>query len=192
VGAHVSFLDRENFGRKEWHLPKAEVFDLIIQQLVIMGEIANELDVPIRHVKPHGALYNMSAKDARLANTIALAVKDFDPLLVLVGLSGSVSITEAKKLGLTTASEVFADRHYRADGSLVPRSEKNALIVDLEESIGQVLQMVEKGIVTAIDKKSAPVVADTICIHGDGEQAVQIAAGIYSRLKEENIEIRPF
>jgi 5-oxoprolinase (ATP-hydrolysing) subunit A len=117
VGAHVSFFDKENFGRSELNIPADELYDLITQQLFVLEEIADSLSASLRHVKPHGALYNMSAKDASLANVIARAVKDFDERLILFGLSGSHSIHEAQKLGLKTASEVFADRTYQDDGA---------------------------------------------------------------------------
>lgn len=190
IGAHVSFLDRENFGRNEMNLPAAEVYDLITQQLIVIKEIADSLSARINHVKPHGALYNMAAKDARLASVIASAIKDFDETLVLFGLSGSYSISEAKAIGLRTASEVFADRTYREDGSLTPRTQSNALIEDADKSIQQVLQMVKQRTVTTISGKTIPIVAQSICIHGDGKQAAAFAKNIFEKLKQNNIAIQ--
>lgn len=190
VGAHVSFLDKENFGRSEMKLADEEVYDLITQQLIIIKEIADSFDITIRHVKPHGALYNMSAKDKTLAKTIATAVKDFNDGLILFGLSGSHSIDEAKVIGLKTASEVFADRTYQDDGSLTPRSQPNALIESTEKAIQQVLQMITKGTVTTVSGKQIPIVAETICIHGDGKHATAFAKNIFDNLKQNNIGIK--
>lgn len=183
VGAHFSFLDKEGFGRKEMKLSKEEIYDLITQQLILLNEIVTSFDIILRHVKPHGALYNMSATDAVLANTIANAVKDFDSSLFLFGLSGSHSISEAKKLGLKTANEVFADRTYQDDGSLTSRSKPNALIEDADKVVAHVLQMIQEGTVTTVSGKAIPIVAETICIHGDGKHAVEFAEAIYSAVK---------
>ena len=184
IGAHLSFLDRKNFGRTEMSLDKAEVYDLVIQQLIILNDIATELDTELHHVKPHGALYNMSARDAALANTIATAVKDFNSHLILFGLSGSHSISEAKAIGLQTASEVFADRTYQDDGLLTPRSQPNALIVETNKVVQQVLQMIKEGKVTTVSGKEIPIMAETICIHGDGKQAVEFAKAIHKAVKK--------
>ncbi len=183
VGAHISFFDKENFGRSEIQLSNDEVYELVSQQLIILNEITTALDAKINHVKPHGALYNMSAKDGILATVIAKAVKDFDGNLILVGLSGSHSISEAKKVGLKTASEVFADRTYQDDGSLTPRSQTNALIDTEEKVIKQVLQMIKEGSVTTVTGKTIPIIAETICIHGDGKHAVEFAKVIYEAIK---------
>ena len=190
VGAHVSFPDKENFGRSELNLPAGQVYELVNQQLNIMKEIAGSLGIKIRHIKPHGALYNMSAKDATLAKTIAQAVKDFDDALVLFGLSGSHSVSEAKALGLKTANEVFADRTYRDDGSLTPRSQPNALIEDADKAIQQVLEIITKKVVTTVSGKQIPITAETICIHGDGKHAIEFAKNIYGHLKQNNIAIK--
>lgn len=180
IGAHVSFLDKENFGRSEMLLSKVEIYDLVYQQLIILNEIVSSFDIKMHHVKPHGALYNMSARDSELAATIATAVKDFDNDLLLVGLSGSFSISEAKKIGLKTASEVFADRTYQDDGSLTSRSQPNALLDEVSKVIAQVLQMTKQGMVTTVTGKNIPVVADTICIHGDGKHAIEFAKAIHA------------
>jgi 5-oxoprolinase (ATP-hydrolysing) subunit A len=180
IGAHVSFLDKENFGRNEMQLSSDEIYELVSQQLIILSEITTELGATINHVKPHGALYNMSAKDAKLARVIAKAVKDFDSNLILVGLSGSHSINEAKKIGLKTASEVFADRTYQDDGTLTPRSQPNALIEEVDTVVKQVLQMLKEGMVITTSGKTIPIRAETICIHGDGKQAVEFAKAIHN------------
>ncbi|MEO7393912.1 MAG: 5-oxoprolinase subunit PxpA [Chitinophagaceae bacterium] len=184
VGAHFSFLDKKGFGRNEMKLSKEEIYELITQQLILLNEIVSSFDISLRHVKPHGALYNMSARDAVLANTIANAVKDFDSSIFLFGLSGSHSIIEAKKLGLKTANEVFADRTYQDDGSLTSRSHTNALIEDTDKAVTHVLQMIQEGTVTTVSGKAIPIVAETICIHGDGIHAVEFAEAIYSAVKK--------
>lgn len=183
IGAHVSFFDKKNFGRSEMKLSNDEVYELVSQQLISLNEITTALDAKINHVKPHGALYNMSAKDGILATTIAKAVKNFDGNLILVGLSGSHSISEAKKVGLKTASEVFADRTYQDDGTLTPRSLTNALIDTEEKVIKQVLQMIKEGSVTTVTGKTIHIIAETICIHGDGKHAVEFAKVIYEAIK---------
>ena len=183
IGAHPSFYDKENFGRKEMCLPVDEIYELIIQQLIIITEITETFDQQLHHVKPHGALYNMSARDASIANSIAKAIKDFNPSLIVYGLSGSHSISEAKKIGLKTASEVFADRTYQDDGSLTPRSQADALIEQTHIAVKQVLQMIKDGTVTTVSGKTIPIIAETICIHGDGKKAVEYAKAIYEAIK---------
>jgi 5-oxoprolinase (ATP-hydrolysing) subunit A len=190
IGAHVSFLDKANFGRQEMNLPANDIYELVEQQLIIFKELADSFDIKINHVKPHGALYNMAAKDKTMAKVIAQAVKDFDHSLILVGLSGSHSIHEAKSIGLKTASETFADRTYQDDGSLTPRSQPNALIEENSKIIEQVLQMIKEGAVTSISGRSIPIVAETICIHGDGKHAVSFAKAIFETLKQHNIDIK--
>jgi 5-oxoprolinase (ATP-hydrolysing) subunit A len=188
IGAHPSFRDKENFGRKEMHLGHDKLYAIVLEQLIKLDLIAKEKGATLHHVKPHGALYNMAARDLETAGTIALAVKDFNEELVLYGLSNSCLISEAKALGLKTASEVFADRTYQDNGSLTPRSQPNALIEDDEQCIQQVLQMTRKGTVTTISGKIIPIVADTICIHGDGKHAVIFAKKIHEALKQPTPE----
>jgi UPF0271 protein len=190
VGAHVSFLDKENFGRSEMNLTADEIYELVEQQLIIIKEIADSFDIKINHVKPHGALYNMSARGTVVAKAIAEAVKDFDSNLILFGLSASHSISEAKAIGLKTASEVFADRTYQDDGSLTPRSQPNALIEDADKAIQQVLQMIKKGTVISVSGKEIPIKAETICIHGDGKYAVEFSKQIYEAFKKEGVHIK--
>jgi UPF0271 protein len=183
IGAHPSFRDKENFGRKEIHLSSDKIYALIIEQLIKIDLIAKEKGAALHHVKPHGALYNMAARDEQLARTIAQAVKDFNEDLVLYGLSGSKLISEGKALKLKTANEVFADRTYQDDGSLTPRSQLHALIEDPDECVRQVLQMVNEGTVTSITGKTVPIIADTICIHGDGRHATLFARKIHQVLQ---------
>ena len=132
----------------------------------------------------------MAAKDPALSMAIAQAIYDFDKTQVLFGLSGSYLISEAKAMGIKTASEVFADRTYQDDGNLTPRTKLNALIEDEEQAIGQVIQMIKKGTVTATSGKEVPILAETICLHGDGKNAVAFASAINKRLMAENIMIK--
>ena len=189
IGAHPGFADKKHFGRKEQQLQPNQYYDLIIEQLNILERTAKIFNIPIHHVKPHGALYNLSAKNKTTAAAIARAVKDFNHELILFGLSGSHSITEARLSQLKTASEVFADRTYQNDGSLTPRSQPNALIKDEAMSLKQVLQMIKKNSVSSIQNLSVPILAETICIHGDTEFAVDFAKRINQALKENNIAI---
>jgi 5-oxoprolinase (ATP-hydrolysing) subunit A len=190
IGAHPSWPDRENFGRTEMQMTEQELYDCFNEQLHILNNIALSFNTKLHHVKPHGALYNQSAKDKIIAVTIAKAVKDFDASLFLFGLSGSASITEAQRLYLKTAQEVFADRTYQDDGSLTPRSQPSALIEDEQQAVQQALDMIQENRVTTISGKTIFIKADTICLHGDGKHAVQFCKLINRTLKENNIEIK--
>ncbi len=185
IGAHPSFLDRQNFGRTEMHLPASEIYQLVTDQLEMLNNIITKKGGKMHHVKPHGALYNMAAKDAVLAKAIALAVKDFDSSLIYYGLSGSVMITEAADLGLQTANEVFADRTYQPDGTLTPRSLPNALVGNTDDAVKQVVRFVKENKVITVTGEEIHVRADTICIHGDGKHAVEFAKAIYQKLNEK-------
>ncbi|GEO11505.1 UPF0271 protein [Segetibacter aerophilus] len=191
IGAHPSFADRENFGRTEMKgVSTQQVYDLVTKQLRILQKIVLQCDAQLHHLKPHGALYNMAARDASLAAAIARALNDFDVHLVLIGLSGSQLITQAKAMGIKTASEVFADRTYQEDGSLTPRNQNNALIHDEEQSLKQVLRMLKSGKVTTVSGTEISIIAETICIHGDGKNAVAFAKSIHDQLKAEGIEMK--
>ena len=191
IGAHPGFADKENFGRKELQVTGEQYYKLIIDQLNILKKIADSFGAIIHHIKPHGALYNMAARNKTIAAIIAKATKDFDEGLILYGLSGSQLISEAKSLQLKTASEVFADRTYQDDGSLTPRSQPNALINDESISLKQVLQMTQQQTVTSVNDVTVPIIAETICIHGDGKHAVAFAKLISHALKQNNIAIKP-
>ncbi len=183
VGAHPSFDDKENFGRTEMKIPLSDLYEIVIQQIEEIELICSFSGWKMHHVKPHGALYNMAAKNKRMATVIAMAVKTVRPDLILYGLSGSYLISEAQAYGLKTASEVFADRTYQDDGSLTPRTESNALIESEEQSIQQVLKVIEHGTVTSVSGTEIKLQADTICIHGDGVHALSFAKNIYETLK---------
>jgi 5-oxoprolinase (ATP-hydrolysing) subunit A len=190
IGAHPGFHDKQNFGRTEIKLTDHEYHELIIEQLEIIDNLCIQFDTKLHHVKPHGALYNMAAKDQHLAAIIANTVKEFDDSLMLYGLSGSRSIQEAKAVGLRTANEVFADRHYEDDGSLTPRSHKNALIETQDGSLAQVLQMINHQKVKTRTGNTINIKADTICIHGDGKHAIEFAQHIHSTLVQNGISIK--
>ncbi|WP_075320991.1 5-oxoprolinase subunit PxpA [Histophilus somni] len=187
IGAHPSFPDRENFGRTNMQLPDDELKACLFYQLGAVKALCDASGVTMEYVKPHGALYNMAAKDPHLAALIAETVKSVDPSLKLMGLSGSIMLTVAEQHGLATISEVFADRHYLADGSLVPRTRDDAMVENDEEAISQVLQMVLEGTVPTVDGGNVAIKADSICLHGDGEHAVVFAKRIRRELKEKGI-----
>jgi UPF0271 protein len=190
VGAHPGFADRANFGRMELPMTLAQVHSLVLDQTQALLALAAQARVRVRHVKPHGALYNMAARDPVLAEAVAAAVYDVDSRLVLVGLAGSRLLQAGGACGLSTLSEVFADRTYRADGSLTPRREANALITDPARGVAQVLGMIRDGHVTAVDGRRVAIKADTVCLHGDGAHAVEFARQLRAGLHEAGIEIK--
>jgi len=191
IGAHPSFPDLQGFGRRDMNLSATEVFDIVLYQVSAVKGICEAFGARLNHVKPHGALYNKAAKHAELAAAVVEAVKKADDNLVFYGLSGSFLISEAEKAGLSTASEVFADRTYTADGTLTPRSEPNALIHDPKQAIAQVLEMVLEQSVTAATGEKVTLKAETVCIHGDGANALQFAKLINSELSRCGILISP-
>lgn len=175
IGAHPSFPDRANFGRTMMEMSPEEIYKMVREQIQVLHKHASALGEKIHHVKPHGALYNASAKDPAIAKAIAQAVFDEDPNALLFGLSGSYSLAAAEALGLKTAHEVFGDRAYQADGSLVPRNQAHACLDQTEEVINQVKRMVQKGEVQAISGEIIPLRIDTICLHGDGPHTLAFA-----------------
>ncbi|WP_224978643.1 5-oxoprolinase subunit PxpA [Enterobacter asburiae] len=187
IGAHPSFPDRENFGRTAMDLPPETVYAQVLYQIGALEAMVRAQNGVMRHVKPHGMLYNQAAKDADLADAIACAVWDCSPQLILVGLAGSELIRAGQRLGLTTRQEVFADRGYQPDGSLVPRTQAGALITDEGKALAQTLEMVRAGRVIAVDGTPANVQADTVCLHGDGEHALQFARRLRAAFSEEGI-----
>lgn len=187
IGAHPSFPDRENFGRTAMDLPPATVYAQVLYQIGALEAMVRAQNGVMRHVKPHGMLYNQAAKDADLADAIARAVRDCSPQLILVGLAGSELIRAGQRLGLTTRQEVFADRGYQPDGSLVPRTQAGALITDEGKALAQTLEMVRAGRVIDVDGTPANVQADTVCLHGDGEHALQFARRLRAAFSEEGI-----
>ncbi|ENL8726636.1 5-oxoprolinase subunit PxpA [Citrobacter amalonaticus] len=189
IGAHPSFPDRENFGRTAMTLPVETVYAQTLYQIGALAAIARAEGGVMRHVKPHGMLYNQAAKDPQLADAIAKAVYACDPALILVGLAGSELVRAGERYGLVTRQEVFADRGYQADGSLVPRTQPGALIEDEDQSLAQTLGMVETGRVKSITGEWTSVVAQTVCIHGDGEHALAFARRLRSAFEARGITI---
>ena len=190
VGAHPSFPDLQGFGRREMKLSATEIFDIVLYQIAAVKGICEASGGKLHHVKPHGALYNQAAKDKIIAGAIASAVKAIDKNLIFYGLSNSFLISEAESLGLKTASEVFADRTYQADGNLTPRSESNALIESTESAVVQVLQMIKSQTVTATSGETISIKAETVCIHGDGANALEFAKNIRQALIDNDIKIQ--
>ena len=189
IGAHPSFPDRENFGRTAMTLPVETVYAQTLYQIGALAAMARAEGGVMRHVKPHGMLYNQAAKDPQLADAIAKAVYACDPALILVGLAGSELVRAGERYGLVTRQEVFADRGYQADGSLVPRTQPGALIEDEDQSLAQTLGMVETGRVKSITGEWTSVVAQTVCIHGDGEHALAFARRLRSAFEARRITI---
>lgn len=189
IGAHPSFPDRENFGRTNMTMPPEAVYDLVLYQTGALDAFLKVMQTRLHHVKPHGALYNMAAKDAALAEAICKAVYDYDNRLILYGLSGSKLIEAATATGLKTYNEVFADRTYQDDGHLTPRTHPHALIIDPHQSLNQVLQMITRRSVISVQGKEVPIVADTVCIHGDNEHAVDFARSINEALLINGVQV---
>lgn len=189
VGAHPSLQDREGFGRREFRVAPGEVEALVMYQIGALAAIAAAQGVRLHHVKPHGALYNMAARDAPLAGAIARAVAAVDPSLVLFGLAGSELMRAGRDARLRTASEVFADRAYRPDGSLVPRTQPGAVIDDPDVVVSRAVSMVREGAVIAIDGSRVALEADTICVHGDTPGSAALAARLRNALQEAGIEV---
>ncbi|MEY2502159.1 MAG: 5-oxoprolinase (ATP-hydrolyzing) subunit [Verrucomicrobiota bacterium] len=189
LGAHPSFADRENFGRTETTLPPAEVYAIVAYQIGAFHALARAAGGRMNHVKPHGALYNMAARDRALADVIANAVLALDPKLILFAPAGSQLDFAATELGLTTASEVFADRNYLADGSLVPRSDPRAFVRDPIEAADRIIGILSERQVRAVDGTDVAISAATICVHGDNPEAVEFVRKLRRRLELEEIEI---
>ena len=190
VGAHPSLFDRENFGRKELPVKPEEVFDAVVYQLGIFQAIAEACGVRPNHVKPHGALYNMASRDGGLADAIARAVASVDANLIFFAPANSALARAGKAQGLQIAHEVFADRNYCSDGSLVSRSLPNALLHDPAEAAPRVLRMLRQGKVRSVDGVDVDVRAETICLHGDNPEAVEFARALRLQLKKDGIALR--
>jgi UPF0271 protein len=190
IGAHPGLPDLQGFGRREMKITANEAYQMTIYQIGALYAFVKAANGKLHHVKAHGALYNMAAKDVPLARAIVQAVHDFDSTLILYALAGSQMIEEAKRSGIQTSSEVFADRTYQDDGSLTPRTQANALITNETESIQQVLLMVKQQQVISANRKTIALNAETLCLHGDGAHAIDFAKTINERLKQEGISIK--
>jgi len=190
VGAHPSLFDRENFGRKELPVKSDEVFDAVVYQLGVFQAIADAANVRPSHVKPHGALYNMAVRDAGLAEAVTRAIAQVDIRLILFAPQNSALARAGETTGLQIAYEVFADRNYLSDGSLVSRARPDALLDDPEEAAARVVRMLREGKVRAVDGVDVDVRAETICLHGDTPGAVDFARVLKSRLEKEGVSVR--
>jgi len=189
VGAHPSFFDRENFGRKELTISNEEVFEAVAYQLGIFQAIASALDVRPNHVKPHGALYNMAVRDAKLADAIARAIKSVDSRLILFAPDKSDLARAGEAHGLQIAREIFADRNYLNDGWLVPRTRPDALLHDPKEAALRVLRMLREGKVRSVEGGDVAVRGESICVHGDTPGAVEFARELRTQLESEGVKI---
>lgn len=190
VGAHPSFFDRENFGRKELKIDLKEVFDGVVYQLGVFQAIATSIEIRPNHVKPHGALYNMAVRDLKLADAIARAIKSVDSELILFAPDNTDLARAGEVHGLQIAREVFADRNYLSDGWLVPRTRSDALLTDPIEAATRVLRMLREGKVRSVEDADVDVHAETICVHSDTPGAVQFARELRSQLESQGVRIR--
>lgn len=189
VGAHPGFPDLEGFGRRELQVSPRDVEDFVVYQVGALAGIAAAQGVRLQHVKPHGALFNMAVRDAALADAIARATAVIDRTMILFGLPGSELITAGKRAGLRTACEVFADRAYEPDGTLVSRQKPGAVIDDPDAVLTRVVRMVRDKAVDAVDGSRVALEVDTICVHGDTPGAAQLAARIRKTLVDAGIEV---
>lgn len=191
IGAHPGFQDLEGFGRRMLDTSPQEVHDLVVYQVGALSGFARAAGVPMKHVKPHGALYNASANDGALADSIATAVAAVDPTLILYGLAGGELIAAGERAGLRTAAEGFADRAYASDGTLLPRSDAHALITEETDAVAQAIRLVTEGKVRSLEGTDVEVRAETICIHGDSPRALSFARLIREGLETAGIEVAP-
>jgi len=189
LGAHPSFPDRENFGRTEMTMPPPQIYSAVAYQIGAFHALTRAAGGRMNHVKPHGALYNMAVHDRALADVIANAIFALDSKLILFAPAGSHLDTAATELGLETASEVFADRNYLKDGSLVPRSRSDAFVHDPVEAADRIIRMLSEGKVRAVDGSDVSVLATTVCVHGDNPQAVAFVREVRKRLELEEVMI---
>lgn len=190
LGAHPSLPDLAGFGRRVMQLSPQEAYDAVVYQIGALAGVAASQGARLHHVKAHGALYNMAARDPALAQAICAAVRDVDPDLVLYGLAGSAWIDQGHAAGLRVAQEVFADRSYQDDGSLTARNQPGAMITDAAQAVAQALQMVREGTVTSVSGKRVRLRADTLCIHGDQPGAAGFARAIGQALRAAGVAIR--
>lgn len=191
VGAHPGYPDLVGFGRRNMSVSPAELKAMVQYQIGALSAFCKANGMTLQHVKPHGAMYNMAGKDLALAQAICEGIAEVDPGLILLGLSGSRLLEAASMVGLKAASEVFADRAYEEDGSLVARSKPGAMVTDSEQMLSRVIAMVKKGTVVSITGKEIPLRADSVCLHGDNPHAVEFAARLNEALRAEGVNIVP-
>lgn len=192
IGAHPGYPDLQGFGRRALTMSSEELAATIIYQLGALAGFAGCAGADLRHVKPHGALYNLAAREPEVAETVARAVASFDPELAIVTLPGSILAEAARSQGLAVAREGFADRAYTAEGTLVPRSVPGAVIHDPSQAARHAVQMTTQGKVETLDGRVIRLEIDTLCVHGDTPNAPEIARRLRSALEDAGVEIRPF
>ena len=191
IGAHPSFNDPENFGRKRLNLPSGEITKLIVDQINILSNIAITSGIKVTHVKPHGALNNMACEDYELAKIISDSIIQVNKDLIFLVPTGSQMEKAGKKLGMKIATEIFADRNYEDNGNLVSRSKSNAMITDPEIAKKHVIKMVENQALNCYSGKQIPCEIDSVCIHGDGQSAVKTAKQIREGLIKAGVTLKP-
>lgn len=189
IGAHPGFQDLVGFGRREMNVSPQEAYDLVVYQIGALHAFVKAEGGTLQHVKPHGALFNMASKSAVLSEAIAEAIYKLNPELILFGLAGGELIKAGQRIGLQVASEVFSDRTYQQDGSLTSRREENALIKDPNIAINQVIKMIKENKVTSLQGHDIDIEAHTVCIHGDGETALDFAKHISQALQAAGIKV---
>lgn len=190
LGAHPGFPDLMGFGRRKMDLSDQEVRSIILYQLSALDGLARLNGLEINHVKPHGALYNATFTDYHLAQVIVKAIKEYNPKLKILGLSQQNLVKAGQEEGLQTRQEVFADRAYERDGTLVSRRKQGAMIEDASIASRRIIRMVKEGKVQSIDGEDIEIQADSICVHGDGPKALRFVQDIRQALKEEGVQIQ--
>jgi UPF0271 protein len=191
IGAHPSFNDPENFGRKRINLNDLEIKKLIFKQYEILQEIAEKNNENVTHIKPHGALNNMACDDLDLATTLASAINELHKDIIFLVPTGSKMEIAAKKLNMKIACEIFADRNYEDDGNLVSRKKSNALITDPEQAKNHVLNMVKNQALNCLSGKQIPCEIDSVCIHGDNKSSLLTAKSIKDNLVDNGLILKP-
>ena len=191
IGAHPSFKDIENFGRKRLNLPTSEIRKLIIDQIDILSNVADKKEMKVTHVKPHGALNNMACENYDLAKVISESIIEVDKELIFLVPTGSQMEKAGKKLGMKVAAEIFADRNYEDDGNLVSRKKSNAMITDPEIARKHIIKMVQNQALNCYSGKQIPCEIDSVCVHGDGESAVNTAKEIRDGLLKSGVTLNP-
>jgi UPF0271 protein len=189
IGAHPSLPDLQGFGRREMQISPADAYAQTLYQLGALHALARAASTHVHHVKPHGALYNMAARDRALADAIATAVRDFSPTLILVGLAGGALIEAGQAVGLPVQREGFCDRRYRADGTLAPRGQAGAVIEDIEAAVTQAVAIATRNEAIAGDGAPVRIDADTLCVHGDRPNAAAFAERLHRALEGAGLRI---
>ncbi len=191
IGAHPGFPDLHGFGRRRMEIASEDLTNMLVYQIGALQAFVKSQGLTLNHVKPHGALYNMAAVNRETARAIVRAVRMVDPGIILVGLAGSVLVDEGCSSGLNVASEVFADRTYQADGSLMPRTSPGAFVHDPGEAADRLTEIITTGHIKSVDGVPIKVAADTVCVHGDNEKSVLFALAIRKRLESSGVAIKP-